>query len=159
MVLVLPRSKVADGLAGRKLIRSVRDATSRRLSSDSLKVTDDRGLGPVGTVSGTAAEEGAVASVARLDEVDVGIGNDPLAGFSKETDERIVLGAENERGNDNAVDDAGAGGAVVVVVGIAGSRNRGRRSSGRTRGWSARDRCRGLDRCRERARLCGGSAA
>ena len=88
-----------------------------------------------------------------------GLARDARAGFRKEADEGIVLGAEDERGNGDAVDDAGAGGAVVVVVGRRGSRNSGRRFSGRTRGWSEWGRCRGLDRWRERARLCGEGGA
>jgi hypothetical protein len=105
--------------------------------SDSLKVANDGGFGPVdtilgadiihgtdtiprsGTSPGSAAEEGAVAAVARLNEVDMGIGEDSLAGFGREADEGIVLGEEDERGNSYAVDDTRAGGAVVVVVCIA----------------------------------------
>ena len=68
---------------------------------------------------GTAREKSAVASVAALDEADVGIGEDARAGFRRETDEGIVFGAEDERRNGDAVDDAGAGGAIVVVIGVA----------------------------------------
>ena len=65
----------------------------------------------------STAQKRAVAAVARLDKGDVGIQEDARAGFRGEADEGIVLGAEDERGNGDAVDDAGAGGAVVVVVG------------------------------------------
>ena len=69
--------------------------------------------------SGTARQKSAVAAVAALDEMNVGVGEDARAGFRQETDEGIVFGAKDERGNGDAVDDAGAGGTVVVVVGIA----------------------------------------
>jgi len=104
---------------------------------DSLKVADNHGFGPVDTIPGadtiagtgtilglgtipdSAAEECAVAAVARLNEVDMGIGEDKLASFGSETDERIVLREEDKRGNRNAVDDTRTGGAVIVVVCIA----------------------------------------
>ena len=93
--------------------------------SRGLKVADNHGLGPVDTipsadtVPGTAAEECAVAALARLNKVDMRIGEDPLAGLWSETDKRIVLGEEHKRGHGNAVDDTSAGSAVVVVVCIA----------------------------------------
>ena len=87
--------------------------------SDGLKVTDNHSLGPVGTIRGTAAEECAMAAVAWLNEVDMGIGKDSLTAFGKKTDERIVLGENDKRGNSNPVDHTRAGGPVVVVVCIA----------------------------------------
>ena len=123
--------------------------------SDSLKVTDDGGLGPVNAVAGRRAEEGAVASVAGLDKGDVGIGEEARAGFRKEADERIVLRAEDERGNGDAVDDAGAGGAVVVVVGVAEAAiARDDLLVELADGANGADAAR-FDRCRERAPLCG----
>ena len=60
-----------------------------------------------------------MAAMAALDKADVGVAEDARTGFRQEADEGIVFGAEDERRNDDAVDDAGAGGAVVIVVGIA----------------------------------------
>ena len=132
---------------------------------DGLKVADNHGFGPVdtipvtGTIRGTAAEECAVAALARLNKVDMRIGEDPLAGLWSETDKRIVLGEEHKRGHGNAVDDTSAGSAVVVVVCIAEAAIGRNDFFGRIRGWSARGRCRRFDRCPEKAQPCGGSAA
>lgn len=68
---------------------------------------------------GTAGQKRTVAAMAALDKTDVGIGKDARAGIRIEADEGIVCGAKDERGNRDAVNDAGAGGAVVIVVGVA----------------------------------------
>ena len=83
-----------------------------------LKVTNHGGFGPM-DAGRPARQKSAVAAVTALDKVNVGIGEDARAGLRQETDEGIVFGAEDERGNGDAVDDAGAGGAIVVVVGVA----------------------------------------
>ena len=70
-------------------------------------------------VVGTARQESAVAAVTALEKVNVRIGENARAGFWQETDEWIVFGRKDERGNGHTVDDACARGAIVVVVGIA----------------------------------------
>lgn len=68
-----------------------------------------------------AAEIGAVAPVAGFDKMDIRIGENANVRFRQEADEGIVLSTKNERGNGDAVDDTGAGGAVIVVVGVTES--------------------------------------
>ena len=60
-----------------------------------------------------------MSAVAGLDKLNVRVGEDEGAGLGREADEGIVCGREDERGHRDLVDDAGAGGAVVIVVGGA----------------------------------------
>ena len=60
-----------------------------------------------------------MAAMERFNEGNAGIGQDLGSRFRKKADKRIVLRAENERGNGDAIDHAGAGGAVVVIIGVA----------------------------------------
>ena len=84
-----------------------------------LKVADKGGLGPVDLVAVVAGEEGAVAAVAGLDKMDVGVGQQAGAGLGQDADEGVVLGVEDEGGDGDAVNDTGAGDAIVVVVGVS----------------------------------------
>ena len=56
-----------------------------------------------------------MAAVRGFDKVDVRVGVDAGAGFGKDANEGIVLGMEDERGDSDTVEDAGGGGAVVVI--------------------------------------------
>ncbi len=102
----------------------------------SLRMTDVRGLlddlreplgefhccalGPAAVVLSAAVafpEKGAVPAVAGLDESQVGIGGDPLAGLGAEPDKRIVRGVNDQTRHGDAIDHIGGGGAGVVVIG------------------------------------------
>ena len=76
-------------------------------------------LGPVAVVAvggDCGGEEGTVAAVRGFDEGDVGIGEDGSAGLGDEADEGVVEGVEDQGGDVDTAEDAGGGGAVVVVV-------------------------------------------
>jgi len=73
----------------------------------------------VNLIAAVPGQVGAVASVSRLHKGDMRIGEELGAGLGGEANEGIVLGAEDQRGHGDPVHHAGAGGAVVVVVGIA----------------------------------------
>ena len=60
-----------------------------------------------------------MASLARLHKIDMRIGEQPRARLREKSDKRIVLREQNERRNGDAVDNAGAGGAVIIVVSIS----------------------------------------
>ena len=81
-------------------------------------IADDGGFSPVDVVAGILSEIGAVAAVRGFNEGDVRVGDDLGAGFHGKPDEGIVEGKEDERGHGDAVNDAGTGGAVVVVGGV-----------------------------------------
>ena len=72
-------------------------------------------------VAQSATKKRTVAAMSGLDELDVGISQNASTRFRKEPDERIVLCAKNERGNGDAIDNAGAGCVVIVVVSVAKS--------------------------------------
>jgi hypothetical protein len=72
-----------------------------------------------------------------LDKGDMRVGEELGAGLRQQADEGIVLALQNQRGHGDAVHHPGAGGAVVVVVGIAETRSSGPQSCDRTGEWSA----------------------
>ena len=74
------------------MLRSAKDGTL----TDSLEVTNDRDLGPVHAIGGATAQECAVASVARLNKIDQGIGEDPRSCLREKADEWIILGEKNQ---------------------------------------------------------------
>src|ERR1035437_2966570 len=84
-----------------------------------MKVADHGCLGPVNFVAGVAREEGAVAAVAGLNQVDMRVGAQLGARVRQDADERIVCRVENERGDGDAIHNTGTGSAVVVVVGVS----------------------------------------
>ena len=94
-------------------------AAGKRISGDSLKIADNRGLGPMHVVGRTADRKAqwppwrdSTKAMWGLEWMRARVsGVRRMKGSS--------CSAEDERGNRDAVDDAGAGGAVVVVVGIA----------------------------------------
>src|SRR5665213_520433 len=82
------------------------------------QVANDGGFSPVNVVAGIAGKKGAMASVGRFNKRNVRIGRDLGAGFGSEANEGIVECVQDERGQRDAIDNAGSSGAVVVVVGI-----------------------------------------
>src|SRR5208337_1134376 len=75
-------------LAAKRLIQQAR-RSQKCTRFDSLKESHHGCLGPVNAFGGAAREKGAVAAVARLDEGDVGIGEDTGAGLREKADEWV----------------------------------------------------------------------
>ena len=76
-------------------------------------------LGPITVVTTGRiwfCKKGAVSAVFCLDQSDVGIGGDGLAGIGGEADEGIVEGVQDQSGHGDAMEDSGGSGAVVVIV-------------------------------------------
>ena len=92
-----------------------RQTSSLLCVGELLEEIDDLGFSPMAVVSVARGEEGAVSTVLRFSEADIGIGENPGPGFGQDADEGIVGGVKNERGRRNAVDDVGGRGAGVVV--------------------------------------------
>src|SRR6266851_8042260 len=61
-------------------------------------------------------EEGAVPAVEGFDVGDVGVREDGGAALGEEAQEGVVRRVEDERGDSDAIENAGSGGVVVVVV-------------------------------------------
>ena len=57
-------------------------------------------------VAAFAGEIGAMAAVPRFRKSHVGVGKDAIARLWQQTNERVVLRADNKRGNGDAVNDA-----------------------------------------------------
>ena len=70
-------------------------------------------------VAGVAGKIGAVAAVPGLDKRHIRVGLELGASIRKQANEGIILGVQHKRGNRYLVDHAGAGGVMVVVVGVA----------------------------------------
>ena len=81
------------------------------------QIANDRGLGPVNLVAWVAGQVGTVTAVTGFDKANVGIAADFGSSLWLQADKGVILSMENQGGNRYAVDDAGAGGAIVVVVG------------------------------------------
>jgi hypothetical protein len=70
-------------------------------------------------VTWVIGKESAVASIAGLHEVNVGIGEKLGPRLRGQANEGIVQGMEDKGGNGDAIYHTGAGGLKVVVVGIS----------------------------------------
>ena len=81
---------------------------------EGLAEFDDAGFGPEAFV-GRAGNEGAVAAVFGSKDGDVAIAGEGGIAESGERDDGTVLCGNDEGGDANGADDAGSGGAVVVI--------------------------------------------
>ena len=65
------------------------------------------------------ANEGAMTTIASLNEVDVGISGEFAARFWGDADERIVGGVQDQRGHADPIDDMRRRSSVIIVGNIA----------------------------------------
>src|ERR1700722_19984292 len=89
------------------------------------KKSEQRMFCPVAVVAGgfvRLGKKSTVSSVCALYQRDVGVCADLFAGLNRETDKRIVQRMQDKGGYCNAIEYAGSGSTVVVVIGPAEAR-------------------------------------
>src|SRR5258708_28700554 len=83
------------------------------------KKAQQRMFGPVAVVAGSPvrlSKKGAVASVLAFHQGNVGIRVDLVAALVRETDERVVQRMQNQARHGNAIEHAGSGSTIVVII-------------------------------------------